>query len=144
MSEREEYCYDHPRPSVSVDVVVFSGDGGRVLLILRKAEPYEGMWALPGGFVDPDETVEDAARRELREETSLDGIELSQLAVFSDPHRDPRGRTISVAFTGLAEKTATPEAGDDAAGLEWFALNELPPLAFDHAEIVAMAIERRR
>lgn len=137
MTSRDSYCYEHPRPAVSVDIVLVRS--GEVLLVRRGGEPYEGMWALPGGFVDEDETLEEAAARELEEETGLKGVELEQLRAFSDPDRDPRGRTISVAFVGHAPRNQDPHAGDDAAALAWFPLTELPPLAFDHAAIIDVA-----
>lgn len=129
-------------PAVSVDIVLFSDDGSRILLIRRKAPPYQGMWAIPGGFVEPDETVEQAAVRELAEETGIRGVDLSLVYVFSEPDRDPRGRTISVAFSGTAPEGTSATAGDDAAAVQWFALDDLPDLAFDHAQIIARAESR--
>ena len=101
-SSSKEYCYDHPRPALTVDIVLFhrSGVDIEVLLIKRAREPFKGRWAFPGGFVDKDESLEAAAARELREETGLHGIKLEQLAAFGDPGRDPRGHTVSVVFYG--------------------------------------------
>ena len=140
---REQYCYDYPRPSVTVDVVVVTRETHpRVLLIRRKAEPFAGMWAIPGGFVEMDEPLETAARRELKEETGVEVKQLEQLGAFGDPHRDPRGRTISIVFLGHVEPgQVTPRPGDDAAEVGWHSLAKLPPLAFDHDKILARARE---
>ncbi len=135
----------HARPSLTVDVVVVAPIAGqhKVLLIRRKNPPFEGRWALPGGFVDPHEPLEDAARRELWEETGVRPAHLVQLHTFGDPGRDPRGWTVSVAYLALVDekagRTLQPEAGDDAAEAAWFDLLAPPPLAFDHAEILACA-----
>jgi 8-oxo-dGTP diphosphatase len=141
---RKKYAYDYPRPAVTVDIVIVTREAKpRVLLIRRKHAPYEGKWALPGGFVDMDEPLEGAARRELYEETGVRTGTLRQLQTFGDPQRDPRGRTISVVY--LAEVNpgdVKPEAADDAAAVAWFSLRRPPQLAFDHAEILAAA--RRR
>lgn len=139
-----KYSYDYPRPMVTVDIVVVTrADRPRVLLIRRKNEPFAGKWAIPGGFVDLDETLETAARRELLEETGVKIARLEQLQTFGDPGRDPRGRTISVVFLTLIDaKRVQPKAGDDAAEAGWFSLQRPPPLAFDHAKILACA--RRR
>lgn len=139
-----KYVYKYPRPAVTTDVVVISRERRpRVLLIRRKAEPFAGMWAIPGGFVDMDETLEESARRELREETGVHVGRLEQLATFGAPNRDPRGRTISVVFLTRADADRLkPHAGDDAAEIGWHSLLHPPPLAFDHAEILACA--RRR
>ncbi len=133
----------YERPSLTVDIVVFapSEDRHRVLLVQRRNPPFEGRWALPGGFVDPHEPLEHAARRELLEETGIEPVHLEQLHTFGDPGRDPRGWTISVAYLAVLEGGAAqsiqPRAGDDPAGVGWFDLLALPPLAFDHAAILA-------
>jgi len=135
------YTYKYPRPMVTVDVVAVApgAAGTMVLLIERGTEPFKGRWALPGGFVRLDEALDDGAARELREETGIDGAGLEQIAAFGDLGRDPRGRTITVAFlTRLAECTA-PCAGSDAANARWHALHRLPPMAFDHDAIVERA-----
>jgi 8-oxo-dGTP diphosphatase len=135
------YCYEYPRPAVTADIVVIKtfDNQPEVLLIERKHPPFEGMWALPGGFLDMDETLEEAALRELQEETGITGIKLEQFHTFSKVDRDPRHRTITTVFIGYAdENTASPEAGDDAANARWFPLDKLPPLAFDHAEVLKM------
>jgi 8-oxo-dGTP diphosphatase len=140
----DAHTYRYPRPAVTVDVaVVTPGPRPRVLLIQRRHEPYAGWWALPGGFVDEMEPLADAARRELREETGLEAGELEQLHTFGDPGRDPRGWTVSVVYLArLDAGRVTPRAGDDAAAAEWFALDALPPLAFDHACVLARVCAR--
>jgi 8-oxo-dGTP diphosphatase len=142
--EKQYYCYEYPRPAVTVDTIVLTRDSQpRVLLIRRAHEPFAGMWAIPGGFVDMDESLEAAARRELKEETGVAAKELEQLATFGDPKRDPRGRTISVVYlTRLDAKKVRPRAADDAAEVAWHPLDMLPPLAFDHAKILALAQKR--
>jgi 8-oxo-dGTP diphosphatase len=139
------YIYKYPRPSLTVDAVVFLNEDDilKILLIKRKHPPYEDCWALPGGFVDMDESLEVAAKRELKEETGLGGIELTQLAAFGDVDRDPRGRTVSIVFYGETTiNNSTVKGNDDAAEAEWFDINNLPDLAFDHAKIVKMAVEK--
>ncbi len=141
-----KYVYDYPRPAVTVDVVIITREARpRVLLIRRKHEPFAGQWALPGGFVDMDETLEAAARRELQEETGLKDVALKQLGVFADPGRDPRGRTISIAYLAhLPLAGRQLQAGDDAAAAAWHSLHRLPPLAFDHRLILALAKKELR
>lgn len=135
------YCYDYPRPAVTADIVILKKDSEdySVLLIERKHEPFAGSWALPGGFLDMDETLEEAALRELQEETGLTGIELQQFHTFSQVNRDPRHRTITTVFIGFADEgTAAPRAGDDAAKAQWFNIESLPPMAFDHGLVMDM------
>jgi len=138
------YTYEYPRPAVTVDAAVFrkTGDQWQILLINRKNPPFQGMWALPGGFVDVDETLEEAAERELLEETGLKNTNLQQLHTFSAPKRDPRHRTISTVFLGVAGDEELVIAGDDAGEVRWFPIQELPSLAFDHNEVIDMAITR--
>ena len=139
------YTYEHPRPSVTVDCVVFGLDEEdlKVLLVERDAAPFEGKWALPGGFVRMDESLELAARRELREETGLIDIYLEQLYTFGAVDRDPRGRVISVAYYALVNLSGRPlRAATDARRAAWFGLQNLPTLAFDHSRILATALER--
>jgi 8-oxo-dGTP diphosphatase len=139
------YTYKYPRPSLTVDIAVFKEkeEDHEILLIKRKNEPFEGMWALPGGFVDMDETVETAASRELFEETNLSGIHLEQFHVFSELDRDPRGRTVSVVFKGFIKDDQEARANDDAKEVRWFDVNKLPELAFDHRKIIDMLLEKR-
>ena len=139
------YVYDYPRPAVTVDVVAIAvtAGGPRVLLIERRSEPFAGCFALPGGFVDIDEDLEPAARRELAEETALDVGPLLEIGAFGAVHRDPRGRSIGVAFAALSiGEPPHAVAGDDARRAVWRGLGRLPKLAFDHRDIVAAA--RRR
>lgn len=139
------YSYPYPRPAVTADCIILgiAPDGSRrVLLIKRGHAPFEGCWAFPGGFLEMDETLEQCARRELKEETGLEAPEhLEELRSFSTVDRDPRGRTITVAF--MAEMPLREVRGaDDAAEACWFPLDQLPPLAFDHDEILRIALER--
>jgi 8-oxo-dGTP diphosphatase len=129
-----------PRPALTVDVAVFvRGAPLLVLLIQRAQPPFAGEWALPGGFVEEGETVAAAAARELAEETGLRAGDLGLLGVYSAPGRDPRGWTVSVAYVHELDAELTVRGGDDAAAARWFAVDELPPLAFDHAQIVTEA-----
>lgn len=138
------HTYEYPRPSVSVDIVAIRpvNDRREILLIQRKKDPFANTWALPGGFLDMDETLEQAAVRELMEETQLAVERLKQLRAYSAVHRDPRGRVISVAFLAELAPNQTAVAADDAQDVGWFDLDELPKLAFDHAQIVKDAIEQ--
>jgi 8-oxo-dGTP diphosphatase len=132
------HTYEHPRPALTVDVAVITrGRSPRILLIQRKHPPFAGAWALPGGFVNENEPIEAAARRELREETGLAVGELHLLGVYGDPGRDPRGWTVTAAYwTRVDESAAHAVAADDAAAASWYPLDALPPLAFDHARIL--------
>lgn len=142
--------YVYPRPALTVDIVVFAlgtSEAGeldlQVMLIERDLPPFEGEWALPGGFVRVDETLDEAARRELQEETGLSEIYLEQLYTFGALDRDPRERVVSVAHYALVNPTwHKVEASTDARRAEWFSVTDLPPLAFDHAEILRTAHER--
>jgi 8-oxo-dGTP diphosphatase len=130
-----------PRPALTVDVAVFvRGAPLHVLLIQRAEPPFAGEWALPGGFVEEGETVAAAAARELAEETAIVAADLRLLGVYSAPGRDPRGWTVSVAYVKELDAEVAVRGGDDAAAARWFAVDELPPLAFDHAQIVTEAI----
>ncbi len=147
MAEKGRYVYDRPRPMVTVDAAVFAFFEGkaRLLLIQRKHEPFRDHWALPGGFVEMDEDLPEAAARELAEETGLQGVRLEQLHTFGRPGRDPRGRTITVVYFGSAgQDQQQVKAADDAAQVQWFDIDHLPRMAFDHDEIAQCAIGRLR
>lgn len=147
MAEKGKYAYDWPRPMVTVDAAVFAffEDRARLLLIQRKHEPFQDHWALPGGFVEMEEDLPEAAARELAEETGLKDIPLEQLHTFGKPGRDPRGRAITVVYFGIAKQDQPQvKAADDAAQVQWFDIDSLPALAFDHNEIAACAIARLR
>lgn len=139
------FTYEYPRPAVAVDCVVFAvfGAGLKVLLIQRGEEPFKGHWALPGGFIRVDETAEDAARRELAEETQLKGAYLEQLYTFTALDRDPRERVLSIAYTALVKPTAV-RGGTDTDNAEWMSVQEVPELVFDHRKILNVALERLR
>lgn len=141
MMEELKYHYKYPRPSVTADCVVFRFREGKlqVLLIERGNEPYKGCWAFPGGFMEMEESAEECARRELEEETGLVVTTVRQFGAFTQPDRDSRGRVISIAYyTLIADGEA--KADDDAAKAKWFALDEIPPLAFDHDEMLRLAM----
>jgi 8-oxo-dGTP diphosphatase len=143
MAKKGKYVYEYPRPMVTVDAAVFALIEGKakLLLVQRKQEPYQGAWALPGGFVDIEEDLPEAAARELAEETGLKEVPLKQLHTFGKPGRDPRGRTITIVYFGIAGKDWEQiEAAGDAAGVQWFDIESLPALAFDHDEIARCAI----
>lgn len=133
------YTYKYPRPALTIDCAVFrkEGDNLELLLIKRDRYPFEGMWALPGGFVEMNERLHEAASRELEEETGLTGVRLIQFRTFDAIDRDPRGRTISFIFHGFLETPSkNVKAASDARDARWFNVKRLPDLAFDHAEIV--------
>jgi 8-oxo-dGTP diphosphatase len=131
---------------VTVDALVFelSGKVPRVLLVKRANEPFKGQWAIPGGFVDIDEELDDAAARELKEETGLRGVKLEQMYTFGGIGRDPRGRQITICYLGIIENDNTAvKGGDDASEARWWPINSLPePLAFDHSKVIAMGVAR--
>jgi 8-oxo-dGTP diphosphatase len=139
------YSYQYGRPALTVDCVVFGFDEGelKVMLIQRNLPPFEGKWALPGGFVRVDETLDDAARRELEEETGISKVYLEQLYTFGGLERDPRERVVSVAYYALVKLGIhSIKATTDARNAAWFSVSDLPKLAFDHDRILAMALER--
>ncbi len=127
--------------AVTVDAVIFyrKADILNVLLIERKNDPFRNQWALPGGFLEENETMEEGAKRELEEETGLKIKKLQQVGAFGTPGRDPRGRTISIAYVGLIDAEAKVKASDDAVDAKWFNMNDLPDLAFDHSRIISEA-----
>ena len=146
----------YPKPSLTADIAIFSREGGRqyILLVKRKNHPYLGWWALPGGFAEPRESLEETAARELVEETGVSGAALTPVGLFSKPGRDPRGWVVSQAYCALVNREETmPHAGDDAGEAEWFQVSAengnltltggdggRPKLAFDHTEIVLAAM----
>ncbi len=140
------YKYKYPHPAVTVDCVIFGLDEGeepKILLIKRSKEPFKGDWALPGGFVNIDENLEQAAQRELQEETGITKVALEQLYTFGEVDRDPRERIISVAYSGLVRIADQPlKSSSDAAAADWFPLDYIPSLAFDHRKIIKMALSR--
>ncbi|PQO45781.1 NUDIX hydrolase [Blastopirellula marina] len=139
------FTYEYARPSVTVDCVIFGldDDGLKILLIQRDGQPFEGCWALPGGFVEMSESLDDAALRELQEETGVSEVFLEQLYTFGEVDRDPRTRVITVAYYALVNlKDHKVEAATDARAAAWFELDDLPPLAFDHNQILQVAQER--
>jgi 8-oxo-dGTP diphosphatase len=141
------YTYRYARPALTVDIVVFALDanGLQVMLIQRNGKPFEGDWAIPGGFVEVDETLDAAAARELEEETGLRDIFLEQLYTFSDVNRDPRERVVTVAYYALVNLAGhSVRAASDARNAAWFSVNELPKLAFDHDKILRVALKRLR
>jgi len=133
----KQYCYNYPKPSVTTDCILIKlNPKPELLLIKRKQEPFMDHWALPGGFVEIDEDLQEGAERELAEETNITGISLKQWKTFGRPGRDPRGRTISIVYFGLLDNDRTIRAGDDAADVDWFSITDLPKLAFDHSTII--------
>lgn len=141
--EELKYCYKYPHHSVTTDCVIFGFDGVsiNVLLIERGLEPFQGKWALPGGFLRPDETASECAKRELEEETGLKEAYLEQFHTFTDVDRDPRERVITIAYYALVKKRQV-QGGDDARKAQWFKLEEIPHLAFDHDHILRVAMAK--
>ncbi|MBI9066148.1 MAG: NUDIX hydrolase [Salinivirgaceae bacterium] len=139
------FSYKYARPMVTTDIILFSGAKGRteLLLIKRLNSPYKDHWAFPGGFVDENESLEAAARRELLEETGIKEAKLIQFQAFGDFGRDPRGHCVSVVYYQFVDKNnLTLKAGDDAKEADWFSINNLPKLAFDHSKILKEAINK--
>ncbi len=139
------FTYDYPRPAVTADAVIFDLKGKEnlnILLIKRKNEPFQGRWALPGGFLDMDETLEECVAREVEEETGIKGMKFYQLEAFSGVDRDPRHRTVTVAFWGFCHQNPKITASSDAMDAKWFGLKSLPELAFDHDQIIKKALKR--
>ena len=138
------YTYHYPHFALTADAVVFSKseEGLNVLLIRRANEPFKDCWAFPGGYVDIEETVDHAVQRELEEETGVSGVSLKRFDLFDAVDRDPRERTVTVAYYGFSHDSAGPiKAGDDAKDARWFSVDSLPVLAFDHATILKMILE---
>ena len=144
-TEEKKYCYEYPHPSVTTDCVIFGFDGTKlsVLLVKRGVEPYEGKWALPGGFLKMEEDAETGAKRELQEETGLEDAYMRQFHTFSAPERDPRERVITIAYYALVRMQEV-KGGDDAAEARWFTLDKVPQLAFDHDRILRKAEQALR
>jgi 8-oxo-dGTP diphosphatase len=142
------YTYKYPRPALTVDIVIFSihDDNLHVLLVQRGKEPFLGKWALPGGFVNIDESLVSAAKRELEEETGIAGVHLKQLVTFGDLGRDPRGRVVSVSYYSIIHRQIhfQPGGGSDTDQAKWILIDKLPPLAFDHEEILTCALNKIR
>lgn len=143
--EDNKYCYKYPHPAVTTDCVIFGFDGSelQVLLIERGIEPFKGKWAFPGGFLNMDETAGEGALRELKEETGLENAYIEQFNTYSDPGRDPRERVITIAHYALV-RIQEVKGGDDAAKAQWFPIDEVPQLAFDHDKILRDAMRKLR
>ena len=143
--DEKKYCYKYPHPAVTTDCVIFGFDGQslKVLLVERGIEPYKGRWAFPGGFLNPDERAEEGARRELDEETGLEGAFIEQFHTYTEPNRDPRERVITIAYFALV-RIQEVNGGDDAAKAQWFPIEEVPQLAFDHDRILRDATRKLR
>lgn len=143
--EEKKYCYKYPHPAVTTDCVIFGFDGSelQVLLIERGIEPFKGKWAFPGGFLNMDETAGEGALRELKEETGLENAYIEQFNTYSDPGRDPRERVITIAHYALV-RIQEVKGGDDAAKAQWFPIDEVPQLAFDHDKILRDAMRKLR
>lgn len=136
---------DYPQPSVTVDLVVFTikDKSLKVLLIKRNIEPFKGKWALPGGFVQIDESLEEAAKRELKEETGIEDVYLEQLYTFGEPKRDPRGRVITITYVALINsENLKLKADTDSSDAQWFSVKKIPELSFDHAKILEYSFKR--
>lgn len=143
--EDKKFCYKYPHPAVTTDCAIFGFDGTdlKILLIQRGIEPYKGKWALPGGFLKPEESAEVGALRELKEETGLDSAYIEQFNAYSMPDRDPRERVITIAYLALV-KIQDVKGGDDADDARWFSVKDVPQLAFDHDVILRDALTRLR
>lgn len=143
MKENKKYQYEYPRPAVTVDAILCyqRENNAEILLIKRGREPFMGCWALPGGFVEENEDLVDACKRELEEETGLKMDLMSQLFAIGTPGRDPRGHTISVVYYSFVDELVKATAGDDAMQAQWFPIKNLPAMAFDHREIIQYFIE---
>ena len=138
------FTYEYPRPAVTTDALIFYRDqeSANLLLIQRGQEPYKGQWALPGGFINMDEDLHEAVKREIEEETGLNLTGFEQLRTFGKPDRDPRHRTVTVAFYIFVDQCYDVKGMDDAMNAKWFSIHELPQMAFDHEEIVSYAFKK--
>lgn len=127
--------------AITVDaVIICQREEPMILLVQRKNDPFKNKWALPGGFLEDEEDLEEGAKRELKEETNLKISHLKQIGAFGEPGRDPRGRNISIAFLGIVDSEEEVQGNDDAADARWFGFSKLPDLAFDHYKIVTAGI----
>lgn len=136
------FTYKYPRPAVTADCIVLTKEEEpKVLLIQRANEPFKGCWAFPGGFMEMDETTQQCAIRELKEETGLEVSEITEIGCYSKVDRDPRGRTITIAYLAIVDNPKEVTGLDDAAKAEWFPINDLPNLAFDHEDIMANVLK---
>ena len=142
-NKKNQYCYRYPHPAVTTDCVIFGIKDRRlfVLLIKRGREPYKNKWAFPGGFLNENETAEQGAARELKEETGIEVNFLDQFYTFTDPQRDSRERVISIGFISLT-RVIKVKGGDDAAKARWFLIDAIPPLAFDHDKMLQLGLKR--
>lgn len=143
--EQHKFVYDYPRPAVTTDCVIFGFDGGdlKVLLVERATEPFLGKWALPGGFVNMEETTDECAKRVLQKETNLSDIYMEQLYSFSEVNRDPRFRVISIGYFALIKLSDyNAQAGTNETSVKWFILDDVPELAFDHSFVLQKALCR--
>lgn len=143
MEQSKLYCYKYPRPAITTDCVIWGWAGKelQVLLVERGGEPFRGCWALPGGFMGMEEDADTCAKRELEEETGLKGVDVKQFYTFSAVNRDPRYRVVSIAYYAFVEVgKCRLRAGDDVRKVQWFGLDSLPALAFDHQEILQKAL----
>ena len=140
-----KYCYKYPRLAITVDAIIVAENFSQtmILLIQRKHGPFEGVWALPGGFVEMQETLKLACQRELYEETGIKDIDLTQFYTFDAVNRDPRQRTITTVFSARIPQTVEVTGGDDAAKADWFPIISLPEMAFDHADIIHKFIKEQ-
>lgn len=138
------FCYEYPHPAVAADIILVAKNNNdiQILLIQRKNPPFQNMWALPGGFMDMNESVSQTAHRELFEETGIKVKKIDFLGYYDSINRDPRGRTIGFAFYAILNNIVEAKSGDDAASTKWFKINNLPPLAFDHEKIISDLIQK--
>ncbi len=137
------YTYEYPRPALTVDAIILCEKNKSILLIQRRNEPFKNLWALPGGFVDENEDIDDAVVRELEEETSVCGVDLEQFKAYGKFGRVPRAHTVSIVYFGWYDSSKKARAKDDALALKWFDINNLPEMAFDHNDILKEFLESK-